>query len=56
VKEDEVDGAEHIGEMRSTHRILIGKRKGKRPLGRPRHTDTDWWQGVANMGMNLWVP
>ena len=24
------------GEMRGTYRILVGKPKGKRPLGRPR--------------------
>jgi hypothetical protein len=27
-----------LGEMRNTHNILVGKREGKRPLGRPRPT------------------
>jgi hypothetical protein len=26
-----------MGEDRGVHRVLVGKRKGKRPLGRPRH-------------------
>jgi hypothetical protein len=26
-----------IGEERGVHRVLVGKPKGKRPLGRPRH-------------------
>ena len=25
------------GEDRGVHRVLVGKREGKRPLGRPRH-------------------
>jgi len=25
-----------MGEMRGTYRVLVGKPKGKRPLGRPR--------------------
>jgi len=32
--------AGHVASMvdsRGVHRILVGKRKGKRPLGRPRH-------------------
>jgi hypothetical protein len=28
-----------MGETRNAYRILVGKREGKRPLGRPRH----WW-------------
>jgi hypothetical protein len=27
----------HTGEGRGVYRVLIGKPKGKRPLGRPRH-------------------
>jgi hypothetical protein len=30
-----------MGEMWSVHRLLIGKAEGKRPLGRPRHTQVD---------------
>jgi hypothetical protein len=26
-----------MGEDRGVHRVLVGKREGKRPLGRPRH-------------------
>ena len=26
-----------MGEERGVHRVLVGKREGKRPLGRPRH-------------------
>jgi hypothetical protein len=36
-----------MGEMRNAYRILVGKPKGKRPLGRPRHR----W--VDNIEMDL---
>jgi hypothetical protein len=26
-----------MGEKKNTHRVLVGKPEGKRPLGRPRH-------------------
>jgi hypothetical protein len=26
-----------MGEDRGVHRVMVGKREGKRPLGRPRH-------------------
>jgi hypothetical protein len=26
-----------MGEKRNVYRLLVGKREGKRPLGRPRH-------------------
>jgi hypothetical protein len=29
-----------IGERRGAYRVLVGRPKGKRPLGRPRH----WWE------------
>jgi hypothetical protein len=31
----------HIGERRDIYRVLAGKPKGKRPLGRPRHSLED---------------
>jgi hypothetical protein len=34
-------------EMRNAYRLLVGKPKGKRSVGRPRH----WW--VDNIKMNL---
>jgi hypothetical protein len=27
----------HVGNIRNTYKILVGKPGGKRPLGRPRH-------------------
>jgi hypothetical protein len=36
-----------MGAKKNTYRILVGKPKGKRPLGRPRHT----W--VNNIKMDL---
>jgi hypothetical protein len=30
-----------MGERRAVYRILVGKREGKRPLGRPRRTWED---------------
>jgi hypothetical protein len=27
----------HVGEEKCVYRVLVGKLKGKRPLGRPRH-------------------
>jgi hypothetical protein len=27
----------HMGEGRGVYRVLVGRPKGKRPLGRPRH-------------------
>jgi len=32
-----VGNVARMGERRSVHRVLVGKHKGKRPLGRPRH-------------------
>jgi hypothetical protein len=31
----------HIGEGRGVYRVLVGRTKGKRPLGRPRHRRED---------------
>ena len=36
-----------MGEERGVYRVLVGKREGKRPLGRPRRR----W--VDNIGMDL---
>jgi hypothetical protein len=40
IKSRRMRGAEHVAHMeerRDAYRILVGKPKGKRPLGRPRH-------------------
>jgi len=37
-----------MGEGRGVHRVLVGKREGKSPLGRPRHR----WED--NIKMDLW--
>jgi hypothetical protein len=34
-----------IGAKRNAHRILVGKREGKRPIGKPRH----WWKDNIKM-------
>jgi hypothetical protein len=34
-----------MGRMRNANRVFVGKREGKRPLGRPRHT----WEGNIKM-------
>ena len=36
-----------IGERKGVYRVLVGKRKGKRPLGRPSRR----WQDNANMDL-----
>jgi hypothetical protein len=38
---------ECMGEERKLYKILMGKPKGKRPLGRPRHR----WEDVIKMGL-----
>jgi hypothetical protein len=56
---------EHMGEGRGVYRVLVGKPKGKRPPGRPRHRWANWlqlapdgvqWWAFVNMVVNLWVP
>ena len=34
-----------MGERRGVYRVLVGKSKGKRPLGRPRHG----WEDIITM-------
>jgi hypothetical protein len=59
---------ECMGEDRSVHRVLVGKSKGKRPLGGPRRRWEDnikmdqqevgWGRGdwmVGTGGEHLWV-
>jgi hypothetical protein len=38
-----------MGEGRGVYRVLVGRSKGKRPLGRPRHR----WED--NIKMDLWT-
>ena len=53
-----------MGEDRGVHRVLVGKPKGKRPLGRPRWIfrklewvgGTGWsWLRIGTGGGHLWV-
>jgi len=46
----------HMGERTGAYKILVGKLKGKRPLGRPRHRLKDRWGVLVNVVMNLRVP
>jgi len=48
----------HVGERRGIYRILVGKPKGMRPLGKPRHRGEDnnkiifgkWGYGLDRAG------
>jgi hypothetical protein len=42
-----------MGEERKLYKVLVGKREGKRPLGRPRHR---WEDGIRMdlMEIGLW--
>ena len=62
----------HMGEERGVCRVLVGKPKGRRPLGRPRRRwvdnirmDMDWigltqdrdrWRTLVSAVINLLVP
>jgi len=38
----------HMGDRRGSYRVLVGKREGKRPLGRPRRR----WEN--NIKVDIW--
>jgi hypothetical protein len=42
-----VEHVERVGGMRNAHKILVAKRVGKRPLGRPRYR----WEDSIRMGI-----
>jgi hypothetical protein len=48
--------AEHLGEERKLYKVLMGKPKGKRPLGRPSHR---WEDGIRmdlrEPGLGVWI-
>jgi hypothetical protein len=51
IKSRRMRWVEHVacmGEGRGFYRVLIGKPKGKRPLGRPRHR----WEDLREIGIN----
>jgi hypothetical protein len=61
VEEDEIGEACSTNENRDTCRLLVGKPKGKRPLGRPRRRCVDnimmnlvekGWDGVDCIGVS----
>jgi len=39
-----------MGERRGVYRVLVGKREGKRPLGRPKHR----WEDVIRWIFRKW--
>jgi hypothetical protein len=41
------------GEERGVYRVLVGKREGKRPLGRPRRRWEDGYSGSGMWGYGL---
>ena len=44
----------HMGEGRVVHRVLVGKREGKRPLGRHRGEWEDNIKTSSGSGRGLW--
>jgi len=46
----------HMGERRSSYRVLVGKPEGKRPLGRPRHRwEDDIKVDLWEVGWGAWT-
>jgi hypothetical protein len=44
-----------MGEGRGMHKVLVGKPKGKRPLGRPRHRwNDDIKMDLQEVGCGVW--
>ena len=44
------------GERRGTYRVLVGKREGRRPLGRPRHKWQDNFKMyLQELGWGSWT-
>ena len=44
-----------MGEGRGAHRVLVGKREGKRPLGRPRRRwEDNIKMDLLEVGRGLW--
>jgi hypothetical protein len=46
----------HIGDMRNTCRILVGKLEGKKPLRRSRHKlDEKNRMALRKIGLGVWI-
>ena len=46
----------HMGERRGVYRVLVGKPKGKRPLGRPRRRREDTIKmDLQEVGCGIWT-
>jgi hypothetical protein len=59
IKSRQIRYAGHValmGEKRKLYKVLAGKPKGKRPLGRPRHR---WEDGIRidlrEIGLGVWI-
>jgi hypothetical protein len=45
-----------MGEMRGVYRILVGKREGKRPLGRPKRSwEDNIKMDLQEVGWSAWT-
>jgi hypothetical protein len=46
----------HMGEVRGVYRVLVGKREGKRPLGRPRcRWEDNIKADIQEVGCGAWT-